>query len=175
VQNLTKLTILFTYLLVVGCKKEDQLPMPPFINFIEASLASNKASAVVKIDFLDENGDLGLRQEENKGQQEFNVFVDYYEKVNGEWILKSPIIVWKPDIQNPLGGIYDTTITNLRMPFITNEAQRALQGEISLDLLLDAQNFVFTPQPDTIKYELYILDRAFQKSNSITTTAIIIN
>lgn len=174
-QNRTKLIILFTCLISIGCKKEDPTPVPPFITFIDASVASNKASAVVKIEFSDENGDLGLRQEENEGQQQYNVFVDYYEKINGKWVLKSPLIVWNPDIQNPLGGTYDTSITNLRIPFIENEAQRALQGEISLDLLLNAQNFAFTAHPDTVKYDISIQDRAFQNSNVITTTDIIID
>jgi hypothetical protein len=175
VQNIAKLIILFTCLISLGCKKEEPIPVAPVITFIDASVASNKASAVVNIEFFDENGDLGLSQEENEGQQEYNVFVDYYEKVNGEWILKSPLIVWKPDIQNPLGGTFDTSVTNLRIPFIENEAQRALQGEISLDLLFNAQSFAFTLHPDTVKYALSIQDRAFQKSNVITTTEIIID
>ena len=175
VQNITKLVILFTCLITVGCKNSAPIPSPPFITFIDANLAANKASAVVKLSFLDEDGDLGLRQEENEGQEEYNVFVDYYEKINGEWVLKAPLIIWNPDISHPLGGTFDTSITNLRIPFIENEAQRELQGEISLDLLLNAQNFLSTVGPDTFKYDIYIQDRAFQKSNVITTSELIID
>jgi hypothetical protein len=176
VQNITKLVILFICFITLGCKKKAPIPAPPVITFIDANVAANKASAVVKIEFLDEDGDLGLTQEENEGQQQYNVFVDYYEKINGVWVLKSPLIIWNPDISLPLGGTFDTSITNLRLPFLENEAQRALQGEVSLDLIFyNTQNFAFTPGPDTVKYGIYIQDRAFQKSNVITTTALIID
>ena len=174
-RNITKLAILFTILLSIGCKKEDPIPVAPVITFVDANVAPNKASAVVKLEFLDEDGDLGLKQEESAGEQDYNVFVDYYEKVNGEWILKSPLIVWNPDIQHPLGGTFDTSITNLRFPFLENDAQRALQGEVKLDLLLNTPNFAFTAGPDTIKYDIYIKDRAFHKSNVITTSEIIVD
>ncbi len=174
-RNATKIAILFTLLLSFGCKKEDPVPVAPVITFVEANVASNNASAVVKLEFLDEDGDLGLKQEENVGKQDYNVFVDYYEKLNGDWVLKSPIIVWTKDITHPLGGTYDTSITNLRFPFLENEAQRALQGEIKLDLILDAGKFVVSSGPDTIKYDIYIKDRAFHKSNVITTTDLIVD
>ena len=96
-QNITKVAILFICLITLGCKKKAPIPVPPVITFVDANVAANKASAVVQLAFLDEDGDLGLSQEENQGQQEYNVFVDYYEKINGVWVLKSPLIIWTPE------------------------------------------------------------------------------
>ena len=162
-QNVTKLAILFTILLSYGCKKESPDPSPPKITFLDAGLSTNGVSATVNFEFIDLDGDLGLRQEENTGEQEHNVFIDYYEKINGEWVLKSPIITY-----NIIEEKFDTVTLNLRFPFIENEAERTLEGDVSLDLLFDFN-------ADTIKYDLYIVDRAFQKSNVITTTDLIVD
>jgi hypothetical protein len=157
VQNVTKLVILFALVFSFGCKKEDPEPSPPVITFVDANISSSNSSAIVRFDFLDMDGDLGLYQDENTGEQEHNIFVDYYEKVNGVWSLKSPIIS-----QN----MADTFGLNLRFPFLENESQRTLQGDIMLDLL-------FNFNADTFRYDIYIKDRAFQKSNVITTSDLI--
>lgn len=156
-QNVTKLVILFALVFSFGCKKEDPEPSPPVITFVDANISSSNSSAIVRFDFLDMDGDLGLYQDENTGEQEHNIFVDYYEKVNGVWSLKSPIIS-----QN----MADTFGLNLRFPFLENESQRTLQGDIMLDLL-------FNFNADTFRYDIYIKDRAFQKSNVITTSDLI--
>ncbi|NQX97261.1 MAG: hypothetical protein HRT73_05185 [Flavobacteriales bacterium] len=171
----SKLAILFAITAFVSCKKEEPTPVSPTITFVEAKLSNDKLSSVIKFDFIDGDGDLGLKQEENIGEQKFNVFVDYYEKRNGLWVLKSPIVNWKPDITLPLGGFFDTTIVNARFPFIENELDRALQGEIKIVLLYNKLSLDSTSTADTIKYDLYIKDRAFHKSNIITTADIIVN
>ena len=162
-QNITKLVILFALVFSFGCKKEDPEPTPPVITFTDSYLSATTPSAIVKFDFFDEDGDLGLYQDENTGEQEHNIIVDYYEKENGEWILKSPIITY-----NPFQDEYDTLGLNLRFLFVENEAQRTLQGDAVIDLLY---NF----NADTFRYEIYIKDRAFHKSNVITTTDLIVN
>lgn len=158
----TKLVILFAIVLSLGCKKEDPEPVSPIITFLDARLSSDESYSVVRFEFFDGDGDLGLKQEENGGEQEFNVFVDYYEKINGVWILKSPIIRG-----NSSGG-FDTTELHIRMPFLENEAQRALEGETKIDLLYD----FFA---DTFRYEISIKDRALHLSNVITTSDLIVN
>jgi hypothetical protein len=161
VQNVTKLVILFALVFSFGCKKEDPEPSPPVITFVDANISSSNSSAIVRFDFLDMDGDLGLYQDENTGEQEHNVFVDYYEKINGVWTLKSPIITYNITLNE-----YDTLGLNLRFPFLENEAQRTLQGDVMVDLL-------FNFNADTFRYDIYIKDRAFQKSNVITTSDLI--
>ncbi|MFB0923765.1 MAG: hypothetical protein QMB65_00550, partial [Vicingaceae bacterium] len=80
-QNVTKLVILFALVFSFGCKKEDPEPSPPVITFVDANISSSNSSAIVRFDFLDMDGDLGLYQDENTGEQEHNIFVDYYVMV----------------------------------------------------------------------------------------------
>ncbi len=166
-QLAVKITILFTILISLGCSKEEPDPAPPTITFLDARLSQDKAYSVVRFEFFDEDGDLGLTQEENSGEQEHNILIDYYEKINGLWVLKSPIISSRSDINSPTGTVYDTTELHLRFPFLENEAQRSLEGEIKLDLL-------FNFNADTFRYDIQIIDRAFQLSNVISTTEIIV-
>jgi len=170
----TKLAILFALLFVFGCKKEEPESEAPVITFIDANLSSSETSAIINFEFFDKDGDLGLRQDENSGEYEYNVIVDYYEKRNGEWILKSPIISFTPDITLPDGGTYDSSSTNVRMPYLENEAQRTLEGDIRVSFLFDKKEFPNTFGPDTFRYEFYVKDRALQNSNVITTTELIV-
>ncbi|PCJ27185.1 MAG: hypothetical protein COA97_04235 [Flavobacteriales bacterium] len=162
-KQFTKLAILFAIVFSVGCKKEDPDPVPPIITFMDAQYSADKTYTIVRFEFFDGDGDLGLKQEENSGEQKYNVFIDYYEKVNGVWVLKSPIITW-----NTTEGRFDTTELHLRMPFLENEANRALEGETKIDLLYD-----FTA--DTFRYDISIKDRALHLSNVITTSELVVN
>ena len=154
-------------LIAVGCKKESSPPQPPIITFVSAEFNANKTASIIKFEFLDENGDLGLRQEENQGEQENNLFVDYYERINGEWVLKSPIITLSTIQPDPNTVKYDTTELNARFPFIENEDESALTGDAEIVLL-------YNPTIDTFRYEIYIKDRAFQKSNTLITPDMIV-
>ncbi len=162
-KQLTKLAILFTIVLFIGCKKRDPEPVPPVITFMDAQFSTDKSYSIIGFEFYDGDGDLGLRQEENLGEQQFNVFVNYYEKINGIWVLKSPVITW-----NTTEAKFDTTELHLRLPFLENEEKRALEGETKLDLLYDFN-------ADTFRYEISIKDRALHTSNVITTTELIVN
>lgn len=159
----SKIAILFALFLVVSCKKDKRDAVAPVIEFKEANLSADKTYSIVTFAFYDGDGDLGLVQNENTGNQEFNLFVDYYEMIDGVWTLKSPVIVWNTGTSS-----FDTTELHLRIPFIVNETKQALEGQIDVDLLY---NFL----ADTIRYEIFIKDRALNESNKITTSEIIIN
>lgn len=163
-KKLANLIILFT-LIIVGCKKEDPTPKPPELTFLKAGLSSDKSYAVVKFEFFDNDGDLGLRQDETTGEQQYNLFVNYYEKLNGVWQLKSPIITYNSGTNS-----YDTTVFHLRVPFIENEEKKSLKGETEVLLLYNP----FTAA-DTFKYDLMLKDRALRSSNVIVTSEIITN
>lgn len=155
--------ILVATALIWSCKKKEVTSVPPTITFLDAQMAEGNAYSIVRFEFYDEDGDLGLKQSENSGKQEFNLFVDYYEKINGAWVLKSPVITY-----NTTEGKYDTTELHLRVPFIENESKVSLEGETEVQLLY---NF----NADTFRYELVLRDRALQNSNRIVTSDIIIN
>ncbi len=172
-QTSAKILILLAFIFSFGCKKKDPTPVPPVITFMEAGLSSDKSYSVVKFEFYDGDGDLGLKQDENSGEQEFNVFVDYFEMNNGVWQKKSPIVdstfnfdtnVWE----------YQTQYFHVRMPFIENEAELALEGDIQVALFFDYK-LLLNSKVDTFRYELSIKDRALQSSNVITTADIILN
>lgn len=155
---------------VFGCKKKDPTPVPPTITFKEAYLSEDNTYSIIKFEFYDGDGDLGLTQDENTGDQEFNLLVDYYEKVNGVWVLKSPVVTY-----NTSEAQYDTTYLHTRIPFIENESKDALEGDMEVDLLFHPGLYLNTPQADTIRYELTLIDRALHKSNQITTSELVIN
>lgn len=161
-KKLTNLAILFILIFSFGCKKEDVAPVAPVITFLDASLSPDKDFSIVRFEFFDGDGDLGLKQDENSGEQEFNLFVDYFAKESGVWVKKTPFI-----IGNTSGG-FDTLFLHARIPFIENEADGELEGETSVDLIFDFA-------ADTFRYEIYIKDRAFQQSNTITTSELVAN
>jgi len=158
-----KLVIIILLLLSFSCKKEDPTPVPPEITFLDGWFSSDQSFVTARFEFYDGDGDLGLKQFENLGNQEFNLFVDYYEKQNGIWALKSPIITF-----NVSENKFDTTELHLRIPFIENEAKKPLEGETEVKLLFDFN-------ADTFRYELFIVDRALHKSNTIVTSDFIVN
>jgi len=163
-QSAVKIAIIFiASVLIFGCKKKDPTPVPPVITFMDAQLSEDNSYSIVRFEFYDGDGDLGLKQGENAGDQEFNLYVDYYEKINGAWVLKSPVITY-----NTTEAKFDTTELHLRIPFIENEAQQALEGETQVNLFYNFNS-------DTFRYELRMQDRAFQMSNQITTSELIIN
>lgn len=162
-QTGVKIAILFALLAAFGCREKDPKPEPPQITFLDARLSEDQSYSIVRFEFYDADGDLGLKQEENAGEQEFNLFVNYYEKINGVWVLKSPVITY-----NLSENKYDTTDLHLRIPFIENEAKESLEGETEVDLFY---NF----NADTFRYELTMRDRALHNSNTITTSEIVIN
>lgn len=157
------LIILFAFM--VGCKKEDPTPGPPELTFIEAGLSSDNSYAIVKFEFFDNDGDLGLKQDESLGEQQYNLFVNYYEKLNGNWQLKSPIVTY-----NSGSNSYDTTVFHLRVPFLENDEKKSLKGETTVLLLYNPFSVA-----DTFRYDLMLKDRALQSSNVIVTSEIITN
>jgi len=146
-----------------SCEKEEVEPTPPVINYINLQLSANNQFTKLTFGFYDADGDLGLKQNENTGEQEFNLFVDYYEKHNGSWVLKSPLVTW-----NNNENKFDTVDLHLRIPFIDNKSGKALEGETEVDLLYDFN-------APSFRYEIYIKDRALHSSNTITTPEIFVN
>ncbi len=163
-KKFVNLLILFA-LVAVSCKKEDPTPGPPQLTFVDAGLSSDKSYSIVTFEFFDNDGDLGLRQSENTGEQQYNLFVNYYEKLNGVWELKSPIVTYNSGTNS-----YDTTVFHLRVPFIENDEKKSLKGETKVLLLYNPFSIA-----DTFRYDLMLKDRALHSSNIITTSEIITN
>jgi hypothetical protein len=158
--------IFFIALSVSSCRKPDEFPIEPVITF--KSIFSTKNALgydekmTVLLDFTDGDGDVGYRP---VGQND-PIFDDptspYYDNYvaklfqykNNTWS-EYPTVL-------PLGG---------RVPYLTPLGKiKTLKGEISCE-------FDVPPAcvSDTFRLDIFIYDRAFHKSNTITTSAIILN
>jgi hypothetical protein len=143
------------FLLLQGCEKGEQFSPVPAITFKEFIHYTNASGSVdslkAVISFTDGDGDIGLKDTETEPPYEENLFIGFYEKKSGNFIL-SP-----------------NRITN-RIPYLVPQGRsKSLRGDIAikLPLPLDVVN-------DTIRLDIYLLDRALNKSNVITTPETII-
>lgn len=118
--------------------------------------ADNKA--YMTISFTDGDGDIGLNPEDtfppyNPGAvYYYNFFIDYYE-LQGDSFVK-----------------IDLPITNnSRIPYVEpNLAELGIKGEIEIELYFNN----IMSNSDSIKYEMYIMDRSLHKSNVVLTPSI---
>ncbi len=157
-------SLLFT-LLITSCLKKVEYPPVPAIQFESFEITSNGAStqADLTISFTDGDGDIGLKQEDTTGifcsdtcLYHYNLFCEYYEKLNGEWI-HYPI-----DWQNGATPFY------YRLPDITPTGQNpSLAGKIIINM---PTYYLLTTPGDTCRFEVKIVDRALNESNTVTTT-----
>ena len=167
-----KLVILLFMLLILfyGCRKYDHYPIVPHIELNSFQKFADSTGVdqigVLGLSFTDGDGDLGLTAAQNTGVYQFNLFVKYFEKQKGVF---KEIILTTP---NPQTGKPDTLWFNGRIPYLTPVGKtKAISGEITDTLFIN--NFV-SPY-DTIKYQIYIQDRALNKSNVVETPDIVIN
>jgi len=116
--------------------------------------------AYLTISFTDGDGDIGLNPEDtfspyNPGSPYYyNYIIDYYEQKNDTFVK------------------IDLPITNnSRIPYVKADlAERGIKGEITIELFFNN----IMSNADSIRYELYIIDRSLHKSNVITTPSIFV-
>ncbi len=151
------------FIAIIGCKKADEFPVEPVITFKSLSTTKNAngfdTKAHVTISFTDGDGDIGYFPSGNgspfddtTSQYYYNFIVKFFQKNNGVWV-------------------FDSTNLSGRMPFLTpSGSNKALKGDITMDLFLP-----FPEANDTVKYNIFIYDRALHQSNTIESTELIIN
>jgi len=145
-----------------ACTKHEVYSVVPTIEYKSfEKIPSNTGAdnkAYMTITFTDGDGDIGLNPEDTfppynpGGKYYYNFFIDYYE-LQGDSFVK-----------------IDLPITNnSRIPYVEpNLAELGIKGEIEIELYF---NNVLS-NADSIKYELFIVDRALHKSNVVMTPAI---
>jgi hypothetical protein len=151
-------------LFVFSCKKQETYPDTPEIAFEDFVLLFNPASGniergVLKISFKDGDGDIGLHPDETEPPYDYNLFLKYFEIQNGD--TNHVVII------DPVSG--DTANFNARIPVLTPRGSvKAIKGTIEDTI------FVYNPLSsfDTIMFEVYLVDRALNKSNVIQTPLI---
>jgi len=136
-----------------SCLKKQTASPVPQITFKD--FKANKDTANLFINFVDGDGDIGLTQNDTVAPNNYNCFITYIEKQKGVWV--------KRDLP------FDF---NYRIPVInTSSKKKTIQGEIKIAI----KPYYYDPfsKYDTIKYEIYIIDKALNKSNVISTPEII--
>lgn len=151
--------LLLTALLAASCLKTEEFPKEPHIAF--KSYTQSPDSSELTISFTDGDGDIGLNQGDtlapyNPGSHWYhNFFVDYYKLENGTWELQ-----------------VFTLPLYYRIPVITPTGQnKALEGDIAVQI--SPQVLPQVPG-DTVRFGVYIADRALHESNTVFTDAIVV-
>ena len=164
--------ILLLFIYCTGCKTEiGPFPNEPSITYkgLTKLIGPNGKDSVIQItfDFKDGDGDIGLGVFDtmppfNFGSDYFyNLIVNVEQQVNGNF---EPIL--RALTNDPVN--FDT-----RIPVITPQGNnKAIDGEFTLKVDV---NMNAVTQPDSIKFNLFIYDRALNKSNVIETPVVFID
>lgn len=160
-----KILILITPIVVVlsGCLKNEEISPIPHLTF--NSIENYGDSIKLLIDFTDGDGNFGLDQGDTTGVfadclRNFNLYAEYYEKQNGEWIRT----VLDP-CENP-----NAVPFYYRVPWAKPTGQDPTQqGTITLLM----KTYFIPSANDTIKFDIKIVDRDIQESNLISSSEII--
>jgi hypothetical protein len=151
--------LLFIALATTACLKKKELSDKPLIGDHRMEISPD--SAIIYLNFTDGDGNFGLNEEDTFGifaicQNKYNLIADYFEQENGVWNR-----IELDECTNPNAGTF-----NLRVPWVKPTGQNQTQeGEIKVvmeDWYLDAQN-----GRDTIKFEVKIVDRDLNVSNTV--------
>jgi hypothetical protein len=143
--------ILALVLSFYGCKKPDEFPIIPSIEFKSIYSTRNflgyDQNVMVTISFTDGDGDIGYYSRESGLNDP--IFDDPSSQYYNNFIVKTFIL------QNGIWNTIDTPVS-ARLPYLTPEGpNKGLRGEIQRELSV--------PVPlnnDTLRYEIFIYDRA---------------
>jgi hypothetical protein len=161
--SLVCLTVII-YASLTGCMKKESfsdIPQIGFISFINVFDSGQYAiKGILAISYQDGNGDIGLNGSsdtldpyQKNGPYYYNLVITYFEKQNGVFKENDPIIPF-----------------SARMPLFTpNDPNQPINGTILDTLTLNPH-----PVYDTVKFEVFIYDRALNKSNVVSTPEIIL-
>jgi hypothetical protein len=145
-----------------GCEEIKSYPEEPFIEYktfglyrTTDALGNPILLGQLEFGFTDGNGDIGLNQPDSAAVADtlkYNMFLRLYELKDG--------VLTKVE---GVAGEY-----NYRIPYIERTGQnKTLKGDIYVDLEYKSIDY------DSILYTFYIMDRAFNRSNTDTTGLIV--
>lgn len=163
------LLILFIPVLFVftACLEKVEFPIEPEIRFngfakiIDSTGIDNRG--IIEIYYQDGDGDIGLTEKDSLPPFDYNFFIRYFEKINGQF--QEVFITY----YNNETEEYDTINMNARIPMLTPISKnKAIKGIIQDTLYINN----YTSPNDTIRFEVYIRDRALHESNRVTTPEI---
>ncbi len=147
---------------LTGCLKKQDFPNRPDLTYVGIIPAVQPADSlgVIRLEFTDGDGDLGLDDSDSDSPfaegdpYYFNLFARYFDKRDGAWVEFVP--------PEPL--------FNARFKRLSSAGSDAIEGLI---------DYGFAARPgapfDTIRYEIYIVDRSLQHSDTIVTPEIVLS
>lgn len=148
-----------TFLFVTSCVKEKTFPPEPHIEFIKYIKYGNDSADCI-ISFKDGDGDIGIKDDDTITKDDF-IMKYLYKGTDG---LFHPF-----DIVDTT-AVMDTFFIPYRIPYLTPDGQyKALDGEIKAKLRVPP---LYVPGHSTVKFEIYIRDRAGHISNRVQTNEI---
>lgn len=161
--------ILTFFMMIAGlgssCLRVEEFPDRPNVDYKDFIKIDNGLGyddkGILVLSFTDGDGDLGLAESDTFPPYDpgsmyyYNFFISYFEKQNGEFI----------EIDLPFPN-------NSRIPKLNSSRnERPLKGEIEIELYINN----FASPYDTIRFSAFIVDRALNHSDTITTPQIIIS
>jgi hypothetical protein len=164
-----KIRYLIAILMIVfasySCKKIQQLPATPHIDFTNFTifdttdiLGNISKAGRLKFRFEDGDGDLGLNPPTSTSTTDStNLYFTLYRKVGG--------------IMQPVADNDPLKPSPYRIPYMERLGQnKILKGTISVTFL-----YLFYSPTDTVRYDFYIKDRALNESNVASTSEIVLS
>ncbi len=161
----------FLMLFTASCNQDQGLGNEPSITF-ENYEKTGEDSIRLTIGYKDGNGDLGLGPEHDKppfdtGKYANNLIIKYYEKFNGQY---------GQTTKDPFPDTRDTIRFRYRFRNLTPKGDnKAIKGKINVTvnrLKVYAKNFPERDYNGKIRFEVFIYDRALNKSNTVFSPPI---
>ncbi len=148
-------------MLQAACNKVPLYPDEPILTEGSFELLKNSigqdTAVLIKFKFTDGDGDLGLTAADTIPPYDKNLFVAYFQKVDGKF---EKIV---------LPGSTDTLNFNSRIRDYNITGANAAQAEVSLNINISVV------LADTIMFEYYLRDKARNISNKLSTGPIALN
>jgi len=148
-------------LLQAACNKVPLYPDEPILTDGSFELLKNSigqdTAVLIKFKFTDGDGDLGLTAADTIPPYDKNLFVAYFQKVDGKF---EKIV---------LPGTTDTLNFNSRIRDYNITGANAAQAEVALNINISVV------LADTILFEYYLRDKARNISNKLSTGPIALN
>lgn len=173
--KLTVFSILLLTVIAASCRRIDEYPPEPSIQFSDFERLYNTTDSIydrgiLKFEYTDGDGDLGLDPWDTfppfnySGKYYYNLIIDYYELRNGVET-QVPLTFYNPSTQE-----FDTISLSARIPLLVpKNIKRSISGEIFDTLFIYNYNSDF----DTLFFKFYIVDRALHESNMEKTPYIV--
>ncbi len=148
--------IVLLVVILSSCLRKNELPDQPQITSYDFKIGTNSATMI--LNFTDGDGNFGLEEDDTSGVfancvRFYNLYAEYYELQDGVWT-----------------HIFIDPCNNASVPFY-NRVQwvkptgqnNAQQGEIKVEL----NTWYLESAYDTIRFEVKLVDRQINESNTV--------